>query len=169
MLTEPKLERRDEQPYVAIRTRAPMGQVGMIVGPLIPEVAAWLDERGLTPAGPPFFKYLAVDMESELEIEAGFPVAALVRGDDRVRAGVFPAGRYATAVHAGHYDDLVSATTEFLAWGERNGVTWEKSPAQNGETWASRTEHYLTSPEEEPNPDRWATELAFLVADDRPS
>jgi hypothetical protein len=39
-------------------------------------VFAWLRERNIPPAGPPFWKYNAIDMDRLLEVEVGVPVAA---------------------------------------------------------------------------------------------
>ncbi len=45
-------------------------------------------------SGAPFWKYNVIDVERQLEVEVGFPVAIPVAGDDRVLAGVLPAGKY---------------------------------------------------------------------------
>jgi len=125
-----------------------------------------LQRQGVAPAGPPFFRSLVIDLARELEIEVGVPVAAPVREDDRVSAGAFPAGRYATALHTGPYDQLIDATAALLAWAEENGIAWQMQETEKGDAWAGRAEFYLNGPEAEPDPEKWQTELAFLVADD---
>src|SRR5580698_6449761 len=92
MSAAPEIVTRAEQPYVAIRARVTMAELGGVADRL-PEVFGWLGARGLAPAGPPFFKYNVIDMARELEVEAGVPVAAAVAGDDQVVSGVLPAGR----------------------------------------------------------------------------
>jgi effector-binding domain-containing protein len=163
MLTEPKLEERAKRHYAAIAVQVPMQEIAVTVPPLLPEVFAWLETHGVAPAGPPFFRYVVVDMGGLLEIEAGVPVASPVAGDARVRAGSFPAGRYATAVHTGPYEQLEGATRALLRWGEENGIAWQVEPAGSGERWGARAEFYLTDPLREPDPEHWETELAFLV------
>jgi effector-binding domain-containing protein len=110
MITEPKLEQRAEQPYAAIPIRVTMSQIGSVCPPLVGEVFGWLGKHGVAPKGAPFFRYLVIDMAGELEMEVGVPVATAVAGDDRVKGGVFPAGRYATLVHTGPYPALEGAT-----------------------------------------------------------
>lgn len=166
MLTEPKLEDRGEQPYAAIRAHVTMNEIEATLAPLIPEVYAWLQRQGVPPAGPPFFRFLVIDMARELEIEVGVPVATPVPEDDRVSASTFPAGRYATALHTGPYDQLIDATATLLAWAEENGIGWQMQETEKGDAWAGRAEFYLNDPEEEPDPEKWRTELAILVADD---
>ena len=166
MLSEPRIEQRDELRYAAIPARATTVTIPTELPPLIPEVFGWLAEQGVAPAGPPFFRYLVIDMAGDLDVEVGVPVATQVTANGRVLAGSFPAGRYATAVHTGPYDELGDATRQLLAWAKESGVVFQvRETEAAGDTWAGRAEFYLTSPDEEPDPQRWLTELAFLVAE----
>src|SRR5580704_5258 len=101
MSEAPEIVTRGEQPYAAVRARVRMAELGEFAA-RFGEVFGWLGARGLGPAGAPFFKYNLIDMERELEVEVGVPVAAAVDGDDQVISGVLPAGRYATLTHVGH-------------------------------------------------------------------
>lgn len=38
MTNEPKIEHRDEQPYVAIRTRVKMSDIPAVLPPLVPQI-----------------------------------------------------------------------------------------------------------------------------------
>jgi hypothetical protein len=53
MITEPKIEDRNEQPYVGIRTQVTMQEIGKVLPPLWGEVYGWLASKGLKPAGAP--------------------------------------------------------------------------------------------------------------------
>lgn len=164
MITEPKLERRTAQHYVAIRIEVARQELGVALPPRFAEVLAWLKQRGVAPAGPPFVRYLWIDHEMELpqtELEVAVPVSAPVAGDGRVIAGTLPAGRYAVLMHIGPYDDLRDSTDRLLTWAEDSGVRWQRSP--DGKSWAARTESYVTHPVSEPDPEKWRSELAFLV------
>ena len=162
MIAEPKMEHRNEQPYVAIRTQVGI-PFGEILGGLWGEVIAFLTNKGIPPSGPPFIRYLTTDMEKKLDIEVGFPVANDVSGNDRMFAGVLPAGRYAVLLYFGDYENLVTVTAEFLAWAEKNNIVWQTSTTDGVEWWAGRIEWYPTDPAKEPDPQKWQTELAFLV------
>ena len=70
-----------------------METFGQVLPGLHPEVRRWLDKAGVPIAGDPFFKYNAIDMAHELEVEVGFPVERTVVGDECVLAGVIPPGR----------------------------------------------------------------------------
>ncbi len=164
-MSEPTLEQRPEQPYAAIKVLVTMAEMGDVVPPLNGEVFGWLTRHGATPAGPPFWKYNVIDMARQLEIEAGVGVEQPITGDDRVIAGILPAGTYATSLHVGHPDGLIDATKDLLDWGAKEGITWDKSDSAEGERWAARLEFYLTNPDDEPDMAKWETQLAFRVAD----
>ena len=163
MADDPRIEQRGAQPYAAIRTRVTMTQVSSACPPLISQVSGWLDNKGIAASGPPFFRYRAFDGE-HVVVDVGFPVEKTVAGDDRVRTGSFPAGRYAVLTHTGHYSGLPAATGRLLAWGQQQGLRWDTSPDERD--WAARIEWYPTDPMAEPDPKKWVTEIAILLKGD---
>jgi|SRR5277367_1493163 len=92
-------------------------------------------------------------------------VANPVAGDDRVLAGVLPAGKYAMVWHIGHPDTLVDATSALLDWAAGQGLTWDVTETEDDDRWGARLEIYETDPAQEPNMNNWETELAFRLAD----
>jgi effector-binding domain-containing protein len=165
--SSPSIEHRPAQAYLAIAGSVPMHGIPALADRL-GEVFDLLAARGIAPAGPPFFRYHLIDMERELELEVGVPVGAgdaNAAGTGDVRAGTLPAGRYATAIHVGPFDELVGATGDLLAWADREGLRWDRADTPAGERWGSRLEIYHTDPREEPDPARYVTELAFRLAD----
>jgi effector-binding domain-containing protein len=162
---EPMIVERSAQPYVAIKALVTMDTLGTIVPPLNQEVFAWLEGRGVPPAGPPFWKYNVIDMEHGLELEAGVNVTSFTSGDGRVLAGVLPAGRYVTLHHVGHPATLMEATARLLDWAVAKRLTWDVSPSADGERWGCRLELYLTDPQVEPDMNKWETDLVFRLAD----
>jgi effector-binding domain-containing protein len=162
MSTAPEITERRAQPYVAIRARVTMAELPGLAD-RFGEVFGWLAEHDVTAAGAPFFRYNVIDMERQLEVEAGVPVHTEVEGDGHVVAGVLPAGRYATAIHSGPYDGLIGAVEDLLRWADSQGLDWDKSSADDGEHWGCRLEVYVTDPSELPDPADWETELAFRL------
>ncbi len=164
-MLHPVVTERPAQPYVAIRSQVTMQTIGTVLPPLHPQVFAWLGSRYIPPAGPPFWKYNVIDMDRGLEVEVAVPVAAPVDGDDRVLAGVLPAGRYATLRYTGHPDGLADATATLRDWASGEGLTWDMTNTPAGERWAARLEIYETNPADEPDMTKWTTQLAFRLAD----
>ncbi len=164
MSTEPKIIERADQPYVGIRGTVTMQTIGAVAD-RIPELFGWLGAHGIPPSGAPFLRYDVIDMERQLVIEAGVPVATPATGDQQVSAGVLPAGRYATLTHVGHPDELVDVTARLLAWVREHGLEWDVSASDEGERWGCRLEVYHTDPAEEPDLRKWETDLVFRLAD----
>lgn len=84
MITEPKIEDRNDQHYVGIRTQVTMQELGVLLPPLWGEVYGWLANKGLKPGGAPLWRYRVIDMAAKLEIDVGVPVVTPVTGDDRI-------------------------------------------------------------------------------------
>lgn len=165
----PHVEDRPAVATAGITRVVSMGSIPEIAD-RIPDVAGWLGERGGAPSGAPYLRYHGIDMEHELVVEAGFPLAAPLpdaggepSGD--VKPGLIPAGRYVVARHRGHPAELVDATAALLAWAADEGLAFDTSLTPEGEVWAARLEIYLTDPREEPDMSRWETELAFKLTD----
>jgi effector-binding domain-containing protein len=161
MKTEPQIVQRAEQPYVAIKASVTMESISAVLPSLHPEMFAWLDAHGVRPAGAPFSKYNVIDMQRAVEIEVGIPVAEAVAGDQRVLPGVLPAGTYARTIYTGHPSGLVDATAALLEWAARQGLPWDVSDTPHGQRWGCRLEVYDTDPREEPDLDKWETQLVF--------
>jgi len=160
----PEITRREAQPYAGISARVPHAVLGSVAD-RIPEIFGWLGARGIAPAGPPFFRYHVIDMEGELQVEAGVPVESGIEDDGTVRAGTLPAGRFATMTHTGAPDTLAAATERLFDWAAAQGLTWDASSTEAGERWGCRLEFYLTNPAEQPDVSQWQTQLAFRLAD----
>ena len=91
MTHEPQLQRRAALPYVAIPCHVTEKGVAAAVDTAFPELFRWLGERGVEPVGPPFIRFLEVDVDGEpLELEVGAPVADVVSVDERVQPTLFP-------------------------------------------------------------------------------
>ncbi len=113
-LTEPRIVERDEQPYTGIRTSVTMRGISGFIDDSFPKVFVGIDAAGVKPSGAPFVHFNVVDMERELEIEVGLPVASPLHADGRVFAGVVPAGRYGSLTYVGPYDGLIDANEALL-------------------------------------------------------
>ncbi|MET0800665.1 MAG: GyrI-like domain-containing protein [Actinomycetota bacterium] len=166
MLSEPKIAQKSEQPYIGIRGSVRMGGIGDFIDGSFPELFALLEARGVEPAGPPFLRYNLIDMDRELEIETGVPVDAAILGEGRVFSGILPAGRYGSLVYTGDYEGLIDANEALQQWARDRDVEWAMSETAEGDRFESRLEIYLTDPATEPDPARWKTEVAYLLADD---
>lgn len=166
-MPQPSVEQRAAQPYVGIPESITMSTFDRVVQRL-DQLAIWMAAHGVEPSGPAFVRYRVIDMDRELLVEAGVPVAGPAAGDGDVVAGVLPAGNYATVTHTGHPDELIGVTGDLLAWAERAGLDFDRWDDPRGDAWACRVESYLTDPDEEPDMTKWETTLFFRLADPQP-
>jgi len=160
----PEITQRAAQPYTGISAWVTMAAVGSVAD-RIPEIFGWLGARGIAPVGPPFFRYHVIDMERQLLVEAGVPVASAVEDDGDIRSGILPAGRFAVMTHTGAPQTLIAATSALLDWAGARELVWDVSQTDAGEKWGCRLESYLTDPAQQPDMSKWQTELAFRLAD----
>src|ERR1700750_2568928 len=99
---KPKIDERAEVQYMGIRRQTQFKGMFSVVTKLFKEINAWAKKQGIEPAGPPFLRYHVIDMEGEMDIEVGVPVAAPLKGDGRVNPGTLPGGRYASLIFVGN-------------------------------------------------------------------
>jgi effector-binding domain-containing protein len=159
----PQITHRAAQPYAGVSASVTMATISSVAD-RIPEIFGWLAARHIAPAGPPFSRYHVIDMDRQLVVEAGIPVASPVEPEGDIRAGTLPAGQFAVMTHTGAPDTLAAATADLLAWGKERGLAWDVSQTDAGESWGCRAEFYLTNPAEQPDASQWQTELVFRLA-----
>jgi len=106
-----------------------------------------------------------MDSNNQMVAEVGFPVKDPVKGDSRVIADSFPAGRYATLTYTGDYMQMKSAHMALDKWVKENGFKEKHKQTADGMEAGTRIESYLTDPEKEPNPEKWRTDISLLLED----
>jgi effector-binding domain-containing protein len=158
-----RVELRAAQPYAGIRMRVTMDGLPGAVDEAFPELFGWLAAQDVPPAGPPFIRYLVIDMAAELQIELAVPVSADISGAERVQPGVLPAGRYVSLRHTGPYDGLIASNAALQQWALQQGVVFDNWDTPAGSVWRGRAEHYLTNPAAEPDPAKWEVDVAYLA------
>jgi effector-binding domain-containing protein len=175
---EVQIQRREAQSYAAIPMQVTMDTLAGAVDQAFPELFGWLARHAIAPAGPPFIRYLVIDMAAGLQIEMGVPVATAIDGDGsdgasgdgsgdggRITPGVLPAGRYAVLRYTGPYDGLIAGNAALQRWAEEHGITLDSWDTPEGTAWRARAEHYLTNPATEPDPAKWEVDVAYLVTE----
>lgn len=68
---------------------------------LLEEIDDWADIQEID-AGPAFMRLHVIEMEGPMDLEVGVLANDIHPRDDKVRPGVFPAGRYATLTFRDH-------------------------------------------------------------------
>ena len=163
---EPGVYERPDEHYMGIRVQTPFkGMFTVIDKHLFKELRAWMKQEGVEPAGKPFFRFYVINMEGEMDVEVGIPVATPLPGNGRVCPGVMPGGRYASLVYVGTGYTGSGALTR---WAMEKGLAFDEWAVPNGMAYAARYERYLTDPSVQPLKSKWECEVAIKLVDDQP-
>lgn len=163
MFTEPKISLFSERPYVGIRVKAPFKGMFAVVDKLLKELRAWVKTHAIADEGPFFLRYHVIDMAGMMDVEVGFMVGKPREGDDRVKPGVLPAGKYAHLTYSRY---ALRGNKALIGWIQENNVKADRWDDEEGDAFACRYEAYLTDYRVEPRKSAWAVELAIKVVDD---
>ena len=160
MPNTPRIVQRDAKHYAAVSAEVSI-PFGEAIGPLMGEAADYCASTG-SAFGPAVMKYDVIDMP-RLEMQFGFITPKAVAGNARVKPGILPAGRYVTLTYFGHYDNLEKVTGTVINWAHDNKIEWDSTQVAGGERFASRFEIYPNGPDDEPDPNKWETQIYIKV------
>ena len=161
-LSNPKVETRPAQPYLAIRLQAPHTQFPEVIPASIDDVFAYMQQQGIESDGPPLMRYHVIDMAGVMDVAIGWPVASAVLGAGRIIADTLPAGDYATLVYTG-VENGIAGNGVLIDWAQAQGLQWDRWDDPKGDAFAGRVEFFLSGPEDDPDPANWDTEVAIKV------
>jgi effector-binding domain-containing protein len=160
-VSKPAVYERPDEPYMGIRVQTPFkGMFTLIDKHLFKELREWMKQAGVEPAGKPFFRFYVINMEGEMDVEVGIPVATALAGNGRVCGGVMPAGRYASLVYVGTGYTGSGALTR---WIMENGYPIDEWDVPEGTAYRARYERYLTDPTIQPLKSKWEVEVAIKL------
>ncbi|GIF22722.1 effector-binding domain-containing protein [Actinoplanes tereljensis] len=148
--------------YAGLRTITPFKGMFAVRDRLMKELYGWLDDHEIA-TGRTFFRLHVVDMDGPMDVEVGVLTDGPVEGDERVKAAVLPAGRYATLTYTGHGRPANGA---LIDWVRQQDLALDCVADPAGDRFGCRYEAYLTDPRTERMKTRWQIELAIRLADD---
>jgi effector-binding domain-containing protein len=149
---KPKIDTREKQAYMGIRTIAPFQGMSKVIGRLSDEMNTWMEQQKVKPSGPPFLRFHVIDMRGFMDIEFGFPYRKALPDDGEVKAGILPAGRYASLIYSG---GGISANRALIEWVRAQDMDFDRWDTEQGDNFRGRYETYLTDPKVEPRKSRW--------------
>jgi effector-binding domain-containing protein len=161
ILDGPRVVQRPEIRYVGIRRVTPFRGMLSQRDELLAQLFDWLGRNDAADAGPAFLRLHVIDMQGPMDLEVGAITEKPMTGDDRVRPGLLPAGRYATMTYRDH---ARRANGHLIEWAAANGHAFDRRDDPAGDLFACRYEAYRTDPRTEPRKTKWAVELNILLA-----
>jgi effector-binding domain-containing protein len=120
MISPCETVQQELQPTLFVRTRTPVHSLPETIDKGYAAVMQRLGALNEQPAGEPYVGYYNMDMQN-LDVEMGFPVSRELPGEGEVRAGNLPAGRVATCVFTGPYNEMEPAYHSMSDWLAVNG------------------------------------------------
>jgi effector-binding domain-containing protein len=164
MLNQPSVETKADQPFAAIELTLAQPEISGTAPPLIQDVIDWVKAKGGELTGPPFFNYVAFLPGGKMTMHVGMPTAKVLAGDDKIKTGSIPAGRYAVVTHTGPYHELYEANMELDKWARDKGFEFAGEEKGDKFVGATRLEIYHKDPGEDPS-GHPVTEVAFRLKD----
>ena len=138
------------RPFIGIRRKVHISELTPFYTEVLPKVAKWLQEKGITPASQPMSMWCAMDMESGIaDTHAGFFVESEIEGEGEITLGMTSGGDLLKLVHRGSYDGMGQSWGRVFAHaqtlGRKPGAGWEIYVDDPGMMEADqvRTEIYL--------------------------
>ena len=161
IIQPPRVEQRHAKTCLGIRVVTPFRGMLRVRDELLVELWSWLASHDIEASGPFFLRLHVINMEGPMDLEVGVITTTALEGDDRVRSGVLPAGRYATLTYIDH---ARRANRALIDWARDNGITFDRWDDPGGDAFACRYEAYATDPRTEPRKTKWQVELNMRVA-----
>jgi effector-binding domain-containing protein len=158
-----RVDARGQRHTVGIRFQTPFRGMFAEVDKGLRELRAWVNAHGVADEGPFLLRYHVIDMAGTMDVEVAFVVSEALEGDDRVRPGVLPSGRYASLVYSRY---AMRANKALIGWAEEHDAHFDRSAVAEGDAFACRYEAYLTDYRVEPRKSAWQIELAIKLEAD---
>ncbi len=117
-----ELTEQTAQPVLSIRTRTAVGNLPRELGKAYQAIIQYLNELGEQPLDAAFAAYHNMDME-DLDVEMGFPVPKPLAGKGEINAGEIPAGKQASCLYKGPYNQMEPVYNAMTEWINKNGYT----------------------------------------------
>ncbi|NNU28056.1 GyrI-like domain-containing protein [Isoptericola sediminis] len=144
--TDPTIETRGEQHLAVVRETVALADIPALYDRALPLIFAALGRAGVEPVGPPLGISHRMPAET-LDLSVAVPVAEPFADDGEVAGETLPAGRAATVLVRGEYDQIAPAYEHLFGWVAAQGLV------PTGIAW----EQYLTEPSPGGDPSRTET------------
>lgn len=103
------------RPALAIRTRTPVANIAQVMGQLFGQVYQYMMEIGAKPGDCAFSAYYNMDM-NDLDVDIGFVLAEPAPGRGEVHALEIPAGKQASCMYKGPYNQMEPVYAAMNEW-----------------------------------------------------
>jgi len=149
MIEEPRITELDATATAYIRLTILRNKMPEVFGPAVGELISTVTGQGAGMTGAVFAHHLSMDDPKTFDFELGVPVSSRISPKGRVEGGRRPVTRVAQTVYHGPYEGLPGAWGKFHEWVKSSGHEW------TSDIW----ECYVVTPDSDPDPANWRTQL----------
>ncbi len=153
---------KPERSYLGIRFKTPFGGMFAFITKALKEMRKWSKENSLSEEGPYFVRYYHCDMKDIMDVEVGLMTNSGHVGNERIKPGTLPKGRYATLVYKGNG---LRGNQALMKWATDHGVTFDPLVPDAVESYTCRYEAYLTDYRIESRKLLWDVEFSIKILD----
>jgi effector-binding domain-containing protein len=143
----------DAQKAIILKADVPSSAVGQKIGELYGALYAYIQLKGIAPAGAPFAVYYSYDPNGNTVFEAGIPVAETVEGSETVTYKEFPVMKVVSTLYTGAYENVGPVYESLMKYMTDNKLE------STGASW----EVYLTDPSLVKDPNENKTLIYFPI------
>lgn len=167
IITPPQSGAEEAHSYVAVAATTTLDELPMLIPTSIDRVLASGGQSGMAVTGPPFIRWLVIDMPNSSQVHVGFPVDGFVDVGEGVVSGEIPSGSYVSLTYQGA-NGGVEANRALLDWADEQGIRLDRTENADGDHFKGRVEWLLDGPADDPDPSTWRTRVMIKVSEPSP-
>jgi effector-binding domain-containing protein len=157
-----KVEHKRAQATFGVRRRIPSKTIASAIPRMLELTRKYLAKIGVDSYTAPFFRFHAINMGVEYDLEVGYLCAESVPPDREFVSNVLPEGKYVTLKYAGKNRGY-QGNRALIEWARANQHELDCWDGEIGDTFACRYEVYLTDIDTEPDNKKWIKEVAIKI------
>jgi predicted transcriptional regulator YdeE len=161
--SDPSVKYCESAKFIGMRIETEFSKLESLSSDVMATIVS--DKSFLSHLKTPFIQYLNTDRmkDGRISVVVGYIVDEVIETKSAFISGLLPAGQYVVYTVMGSYDLLLDANKHIQQWVKSQGLQFKTQAVSNGFDWAARYELYLIGRESEKDPDKWKTEIRYLL------
>lgn len=140
------------QPIASISAETTIKKIPRKLPKFFKKIMKYLNKNEIQTIGPPVAIYRNFS-ETKGQVEVGFPIREQIPPKGNIKNSQCPSGKVAFLLYTGGYDKISFAYDAIQDWIKKNSFDYTN-------IW---WEAYLTDPHQEPDQNKWKTEIYLLL------
>ena len=146
METHIEIIEKENEYTLEIEAKIPTWKMPVVIWKAYKDIEKYISKNNSQPSGPPFVRYLNIDWSGikkenkilgfikmftrKWSMVIGFPVNNKLKGEKKIKAGVFPGGKYVKSIHRGAYQQVGLTYNILLEYFYENKLRYKNESAE---------------------------------------